>query len=153
MHEHKVARMYLREFFGALAIYSVMVVLTIMYGRGMPEGFVRTLVLASPMIGFLLMTWAAARQIKRVVSESAQALSRADHSGKAISQFLTGSKEAELFQKARSAINWADRLGLGTMFDLFRGQALTPQDETRYGEILDKVRALLDEQNLMIKKL
>jgi hypothetical protein len=66
MHEQKVARMYLREFFGALAIYSVMVVLTIMYGRGMPEGFVRTLVLASPMIGFLLMTWAAARQIKRV---------------------------------------------------------------------------------------
>lgn len=66
MHEQRVARMYLRELLGSLAIYTVMLVLTIKYGRAMPEGIVRTLVLASPMIGFFLATWAIARQIKRV---------------------------------------------------------------------------------------
>jgi hypothetical protein len=66
MHEKRVARMYLRELLGALAIYTVMLVLTIKYGRGMAEGIARTLVLASPMLGFFLATWAIARQIKRV---------------------------------------------------------------------------------------
>lgn len=66
MHEQKVTRTYLRELLGSLAIYTVMLVLTIKYGRGMPEGGVRTIVLASPMLGFFLATWAIARQIKRV---------------------------------------------------------------------------------------
>jgi|GEM_PF-3700119 len=93
------------------------------------------------------------RQLKRALSESSQALNRADHSGKKISQFLTGSQEAELFQKARSAIKWADRLGLGTLFDLSRGNMVTPEGELRYGPLLDKIRSMLDEQNEAIKKL
>lgn len=66
MHEKKISWMYHRELFGALAIYAVILVLTIMYGRGMPEGIVRTLVLASPMIGFFLAIWAIARHLKRI---------------------------------------------------------------------------------------
>ncbi len=93
------------------------------------------------------------RQVKRSVTESTHALNRADHSGKKISQLLTGSKEAELFQKAKTAIGWAERLGLATLFDLFRGNMVTQEDEVRYGPVMDKIRALLDEQNAAIKKL
>lgn len=93
------------------------------------------------------------RQLKRALTESAQALARADHSGKKISQFLTGSQEAELFQKVRASIVWAERLGLGTLFDLTRGNLVTPQDEIKYGPILDRLRKMLDEQNDAIKKL
>ncbi len=66
MHEKKINWMYYRELFGSLAIYAVMLVLTILYGRGMPEGIVRTLVLASPMIGFFLAIWAIGRHLKRI---------------------------------------------------------------------------------------
>ena len=66
MHEKKIGWMYLREFVGSLLIYGVLLVLTIMYGRAMPEGIIRTLVLASPMIGFFLATWAIARHFKRI---------------------------------------------------------------------------------------
>lgn len=66
MHEKTIGRAYVRELLGALGIYAVMLVLTITYGRGLPEGLVRTLVLASPMIGFFLAIWAIARHMKRI---------------------------------------------------------------------------------------
>jgi hypothetical protein len=66
MHEKKIGWMYHKELFGSLAIYTVMLVLTIHYGRGMQEGIVRTLVLASPMFGFFLAIWAIARHLKRI---------------------------------------------------------------------------------------
>jgi len=66
MHEKKIARIYMRELFGALAIYAVMLIVTIKFGRGMADGLPRTLVLASPMIGFFLAIWAVARQLKRI---------------------------------------------------------------------------------------
>ena len=66
MHEKKIGRIYHRELFGSLAIYTILLVATIKYGRGMPEGLLRTLVLASPMIGFFLATWAIARHLKRI---------------------------------------------------------------------------------------
>lgn len=47
MHEKRIGRMYLRELGGSFVLYGIMLVLTIKYGRGMPEGIVRTLVLAS----------------------------------------------------------------------------------------------------------
>jgi len=93
------------------------------------------------------------RQVKRTVQESTQALNRADHSGKKISQFLTGSKEAELFKKAKTAIMWTERLGLGALFDLFRENMVTPEDQAKYGEVMDKIRKLLDEQAAAMKKL
>jgi len=66
MHEKTIARVYHRELLGSLVLYAVILVATIKYGRGMPEGIVRTLVLASPMIGFFLATWAIARHLKRM---------------------------------------------------------------------------------------
>ena len=93
------------------------------------------------------------RQVKRTVAESDQALKRADHSGKAISQFLTGSKEAELFDKARQAISWANMLGLPALFDIYRSQVIKPEEETRYGDTLDKIRKLLDTQTEAVRAL
>lgn len=91
------------------------------------------------------------RQVKRTLAESEQALKRADHSGQAISQFLTGSKEAELFDKARQAVSWANMLGLPAFFDVVRSQALKPEHEARYGETLDKIRKMLDDQTLAVR--
>ena len=66
MHEKKIARIYLAELMGALAIYSVILVASIKYGRPMADGVWRTIVLASPMLGFFLGIWAIARQYHRI---------------------------------------------------------------------------------------
>jgi hypothetical protein len=66
MHEKRVQRTYNKELMGALAIYAAMLVASITFGRGMEPGVVRTVVLASPMIGFFLGVWAIARQFRRI---------------------------------------------------------------------------------------
>lgn len=65
MHEKTIARIYQREMFGALAIYCVMLILSIKFARSMDEGVLRTVLLASPMLGFFLGVWAIARQMRR----------------------------------------------------------------------------------------
>ena len=66
MHEQKVQRTYNTEMYGALAIYALMLVGSIKFGRAMEAGVLRTIVLSSPMIGFMLGVWAVARQFRRV---------------------------------------------------------------------------------------
>ncbi|WP_305823113.1 hypothetical protein [Massilia brevitalea] len=66
MHEKRVTRAYHRELFGAIALYTVLLMAAIRYGRPMDDGVLRTLVLASPMIGFGVMIWAIARHLARV---------------------------------------------------------------------------------------
>ena len=66
MHEKRVRKTYLRELFGSLALYTVLLILAARFGRPMPEGVLRTLVLVSPMIGFVLAIWAIARHLRRV---------------------------------------------------------------------------------------
>jgi hypothetical protein len=66
MHEQKVRKAYNTEMVGALAIYALMLVLSIRFGRPMEGGVLRTIVLASPMVGFFLGVWAVARQLRRV---------------------------------------------------------------------------------------
>ena len=53
MHEQKVQRTYNVEMYGALGIYAVMLVASIKFGRAMDAGVLRTIVLSSPMIGFM----------------------------------------------------------------------------------------------------
>lgn len=65
-HEKRVGKAYLRELGGAFAVYAVLLVATIRYGRAMDEGLLRTVVLLSPMLGFCLMLWAIARHLGRV---------------------------------------------------------------------------------------
>ena len=86
------------------------------------------------------------RQAKRVLEEGSQAFARADHAGQKISQLLTGNRDFVWFKRAREGIKWADRLGLGALFDLFRENVLGPEEQKQYGDMLDKIRILLDEQ-------
>jgi hypothetical protein len=64
-HERRITRIYLRELFSALALYAVLLLAAIKFGRPMDPGLLRTIVLASPMIGFGAGIWAIARQVQR----------------------------------------------------------------------------------------
>ncbi len=66
MHEKTIKRTYLLEMAGAFVLYAVMLMVTIKLGRPMAEGALRTVVLLTPMLGFLAMVWAIARHLKRV---------------------------------------------------------------------------------------
>lgn len=65
MHEKRILRTYLRELFGSIALYTLLLVLAIRFGRPLPEGVLRTVVLVSPMIGFGLAIWAITRHLRR----------------------------------------------------------------------------------------
>jgi len=66
MHEKRVTKAYHRELFGALALYTLLLVAAIYYGRRMDDGLLRTVVLVSPMAGFGAALWAIARHLARV---------------------------------------------------------------------------------------
>ena len=64
--ERKISARYLRELFGSIAIYIAILLPSVSLGPAMHEGLPRTLVLVSPMIGFLLMLWAIVRHLGRI---------------------------------------------------------------------------------------
>lgn len=66
MREREVAKIYLRELFGSLAVYSAILVAALRFGPPMQPGVWRVLVLTSPMLGFGLMIWAVVRQFRRI---------------------------------------------------------------------------------------
>jgi len=66
MHEQKVKRAYNREFLTAMTIYVVILTVSIRWGRSMDEGVLRIVILASPMVGFMLVLWAVVRQFRRI---------------------------------------------------------------------------------------
>jgi hypothetical protein len=66
MHEKRVARAYRAELWTAIAVYVVLLVASIRYGRPMDDGVLRTVVLLAPMIGFALMIRAIARHVARI---------------------------------------------------------------------------------------
>lgn len=66
MYEKQMGKRYLRELFSALALYVLMLVLSIRLGRPLAPGALRTLILMSPMIGFGGAIWAIARHLNRI---------------------------------------------------------------------------------------
>jgi hypothetical protein len=66
MHEKRVARAYRAELWTAIAVYVVLLVASIRYGRPLADGHLRTIVLLAPMIGFGLMIRAIARHVARI---------------------------------------------------------------------------------------
>lgn len=66
MHEKRVARAYYVELMTALVVYTVLLFAAIHYGRTMQEGWLRTLVLVTPMIGFGMMIRTVARHVARI---------------------------------------------------------------------------------------
>lgn len=66
MREREAAKLYTREFLGAMIAYIAILFSAIYVGKRMDEGLLRTIVLVSPMIGFMLAVWAVARHIGRI---------------------------------------------------------------------------------------
>lgn len=66
MYEQKVKRAYNIELWSSIAVYAVILVLSIRYGRPLADGPLRTAILLSPMLGFALMIRAIARHIARI---------------------------------------------------------------------------------------
>jgi hypothetical protein len=66
MYEKRVSRAYNLELLVSLAVYALLLVGSIRFGRPMDEGLGRTLVLLAPMLGFGLMIRALVRHVARV---------------------------------------------------------------------------------------
>jgi hypothetical protein len=58
--------MYLIELGGSLAVYMALLFAALHFGRPMADSTARSLVLVSPMIGFVLMLWAIVRHFGRI---------------------------------------------------------------------------------------
>jgi hypothetical protein len=65
-NERKAGARYLGELFASVALYSALLIPSVMVGPSMAAGWLRTTVLVCPMIGFLLMIWVVARQLGRM---------------------------------------------------------------------------------------
>jgi len=57
--------LYYKELIGAIALYAVLLVLSLNFGQEVPPGALQTAIFVCPMAGFLLVVWAVARQIRR----------------------------------------------------------------------------------------
>jgi hypothetical protein len=66
MYKQRVMKPYFREMAVAFALYALLLVASIRFGRPMSDGMLRTVVLASPIAGFGLMLAAIARHMRRI---------------------------------------------------------------------------------------
>jgi hypothetical protein len=66
MREREGLKVYFWEFGASMAIYTLILVASIIFGPSAPEGLWRNVVGVSPMIGYGLMTWAVARHFRRI---------------------------------------------------------------------------------------
>ena len=65
MREQTARSMYLKELGGSLVLYAIVLFTAVGVARGMPEGTLRTAILVSPMLPFLLAVWAVFRGLRR----------------------------------------------------------------------------------------
>lgn len=65
-HERRIARRYMTELGGSLAMYVALMAPSMLWGDALPDGALKTAVAVAPMGGFLLMIWAIARQVQRM---------------------------------------------------------------------------------------
>jgi hypothetical protein len=66
MKLHQVRSRYQREMILSFVVYGALLMASIRYGRPMADGLLRTIVLLSPMVGFLGMIWAIARHVSGI---------------------------------------------------------------------------------------
>jgi hypothetical protein len=65
MTQRANTRTYLLELSGALALYMVILGLSLAFGQRLSPGPLQTAIFVCPMAGFLLVVWAVARQVRR----------------------------------------------------------------------------------------
>lgn len=66
MKQKQVHSRFRREMALSFVLYVVLLTTSIKFGRPMPDSAVRTMLLFSPMIGFLGFIWALARHVSRI---------------------------------------------------------------------------------------
>ena len=64
--ERAIARRYRHELLGGIGLYIALLVPSVVFAPAMPPGILKTLVVVSPMLGFLCMIWAIARHVARM---------------------------------------------------------------------------------------
>ena len=87
--EKRVGRAYLRELGVAMAVYVVLLVAAIKFGRPMPDGVLRTAILLTPMIGCGMAIRAIARHLSRIDEYMRQNLLETFAIGAAITAAVT----------------------------------------------------------------
>lgn len=65
MREQTSRTLYFKELGGSLVLYAIVLFTAISTARGMPDGTLRTAILVSPMVPFVLAVWAVFRGIRR----------------------------------------------------------------------------------------
>ena len=66
MKQKQVVSRYKREMTMSLVLYGVLLLCSIKFARPMPASLLRTVLLASPMLGFLCAIWAIARHLNGI---------------------------------------------------------------------------------------
>jgi hypothetical protein len=127
MREKDAARMYKRELWMSIALYAVILMLAIRFGRPMQDGLLRTIVLVSPMLGFGVALWAVVRHfgrmdeyIRRVQLENI-AVAAAVTAGLS---FTYGFLETAGFPKLSMFSVWITLGGAWALINLFRCHVL-----------------------------
>lgn len=85
-------------------------------------------------------------QGKESLREAQESLARAEHAGPKIARLLTGLRDDAWFQSTEKGLRFASRLGLPRFLDFLRDHLLGPSDEIRYGELVETLRALAEEE-------
>jgi hypothetical protein len=89
---------------------------------------------------------------RRAREEARYAVERARHSGPKIAGLLSGSKADVWFEQIDGTVVYAENVGLPKFLDFIRDHVLKPGDEIRYGEILDRLRDLVtQEENSLLQ--
>lgn len=66
MKQKQLAVRYSRELVSAFIVYFILLTASIKFGRPMPDSYLRTAVLVSPMLGFFGAIWAIARHVNSI---------------------------------------------------------------------------------------
>jgi len=89
---------------------------------------------------------------RRAREEARFAIDRARHAGPKISGLLSGSKADVWFEQADGTVTYAETVGLPKFLDFVRDHVLKPNDEIRYGEMIDRLRDLVaQEENSLLQ--
>lgn len=89
---------------------------------------------------------------RRAREEARFAIERARHSGPKISGLLTGSKADVWFEQIDGTVVYAETVGLPKFLDFVRDNVLKANDEIKYGEMLDRLRDLVaQEENSLLQ--
>lgn len=86
------------------------------------------------------------RTATEAINEARFAVDRAENSSDKISKLLSGYKEDVWFQRIDGAVKFGERMGLPKTLDFIRTYLLKPEDEIRYGDSIDALRAILEAQ-------